>query len=89
MNLLHNATGHFADSTTLEALPVWYNLPAWLTLPLHQAFLRSAHCLICELCRRQQEHPVGSEIPSQIAGHTLRPLLIGERKRKRSKKWIF
>ena len=71
MNLLHNASSHLADSSMLEVFKTWHGFPEWLTPSLYEAFLRSAHCLLCELYRRQIDHPSGSGLPSQIPGYAL------------------
>ena len=74
MNILHNASGHLADSSALEVFKTWHGLPEWLTPSLYEAFLRSAHCLLCEIYRRQKDHPSGSGIPSQTSSHLLSAL---------------
>jgi hypothetical protein len=70
MNALHNLS-HHSDSTLLDSYSAWHGLPVWLTRPLMEAFLRSHHCLLCEIYRRRKQWTIGSGVPDQIQGHTL------------------
>jgi hypothetical protein len=71
LNLLHISTGHLADSTMLDTFSAWHGLPTWLTKPVLESYLRSHHCLLCEIYRRRKQHPLGSGIPDQIPGYTM------------------